>query len=202
MARRSPRQGRASSSSGTLPTAANATGQALTRRSNIHRLAFSSDGSTLVAIGVVPDKAARKAPEVALIAWNTVGFAERFRSSGDFRHTRALAFAPDGKTLALATPDRKWTPMDFTNTMVEPDRAWVQLLDAADGSEIRRIYVEKFDIGSVAFSPDGRTLAAGVGDRTIRLFDPANGAERLPRINREHAEPPPEVGRNRFEGLR
>ena len=155
------------------------------------RLAFSPDSSTLVAIGVVPDKAERKAPEVALVAWNTVGFAERFRSSGDYRHSRALAFAPDGKTIALAVPDRKWTPLDMSHPMVEPDRAWIPLLDATDGSEIRRIYVEKFDIGSVAFSPDGRTLAAGVGDRTIRLFDPATGVERLPRLNREHAEPRP-----------
>ena len=155
-----------------------------------HRLAFSPDGRPC-RHRRGPRQGREKSAGGWLVAWNTVGFAERFRSSGDFRHTRALAFAPDGKTLALATPDRKWTPMDFTNPMVEPDRAWIQLLDAADGSEVRRIYVEKFDIGSVAFSPDGRTLAAGLAtgrsDFSTRPLAPsgslgstANTRSRLP----------------------
>ena len=43
-------------------------------------------------------------------------------------------------------------------------------------------------------SPDGQTLAAGVGDRTIRRYDPSTGSERLPRLGRDQAEPLPKDG--------
>src|SRR5262249_36008151 len=52
-----------------------------------------------------------------------------------------------------------------------------------------------------AFSSDGRTLAAGVGDRTIRLYDPATGRERLPRLGRERAVPPSAEGKGELKGF-
>ena len=62
---------------------------------------------------------------------------------------------------------------------------------------MRRISFEGFGIASVAFAPDGKTLAAGVGDRTVRLYDPATGQERLPRLGRERAVTPPKKGEGR-----
>ncbi len=111
----------------------------------------------------------------------------------------ARVFAPDGRTIALAMPDRQAGA--YVMPLSQPDRAFVCVLDAANLSELRRITIDRFDVASVAFSPDGRLIAAGIGDRTIRLFDAATGAERLPRINSEHAEPSPEAGRDRFDGL-
>ncbi len=78
--------------------------------------------------------------------------------------------------------------------MSEPKAASIRLYDVAGGAEVRRIAVEGFGVGSVAFAPDGKTLAAGVGDRTIRLYDVDTGQERLPRLGREGAMPPRKPG--------
>jgi WD40 repeat protein len=153
------------------------------------RLAFSPDGKTLVALSL--KHAAEWKTDAALVGYETEGLTERFRRPGDFSKTRALVFAPDGKTLAMANPDRPDHP-GFS--MQEPDRSWIRLIDPQDGSEIRRITIDRFDVASLAFSPDGRTLAAGVSDRTVRLYDPATGEEQRPRLGEDHAMPTPKVG--------
>jgi WD40 repeat protein len=54
-------------------------------------------------------------------------------------------------------------------------------------------------VGSVAFTPDGKTLAAGLGDWTIRLFDPATGRESLPRLVRDARVLQPKMGPGAIE---
>jgi WD40 repeat protein len=76
------------------------------------------------------------------------------------RTVPAIAFAPDGKVLAVGGT-----------------QGAIRLLDAATGKELRQIQKEakegenRSDVVSVAFSPDGKVLAAGSQDRTIRLWD-------------------------------
>jgi len=69
----------------------------------------------------------------------------------------AVAFSPDGRTVATSSDDHT-----------------VRLWDAAAGSPrgILEGHIERVD--SVAFSPDGR-LASSDRDKTIRLWDPASG---------------------------
>ncbi len=155
-------------------------------------LAFSPDGTAVAAIGVKHSKNPRETPTTALVAWNAATLEERFRQSGpeDFLFTRALVFSPDGRTIAVASPYRKFNPFGFTG-LAEPERSSIRLFDAANGKPLRRIYIPHFDIGSLAYSPDGQTLAAGVGDRTIRRYDPSTASERLPRLGRDQAEPLP-----------
>jgi WD40 repeat protein len=99
-----------------------------------------------------------------------------------FRHnSTAIAYSPDGTILASGGRD---------NT--------IRLFDAASGKEIRRLighmprtYSPAFDgkspldvlvgavgdggVNSVAFSPDGKVLASGGWDDTIRLWDVQTG---------------------------
>lgn len=65
----------------------------------------------------------------------------------------ALAYSPDGKTLAAAVRSAKSKPV------VE-----VQLFDVATGKELRRFGgFGKLPVTALAFSPDGKQLAAGTG---------------------------------------
>jgi len=49
------------------------------------------------------------------------------------------------------------------------------LWDVASGREVRTLSGHTDDVNSVAFAPDGRTLASGSFDDTIKLWDVASG---------------------------
>ncbi len=68
----------------------------------------------------------------------------------------ALAFSPDGKTLATAAG------------FGESD---IRLWDVAAGQEIGRLEGHKSWVGSLVFWPDGKKLASSSADQTIRTWD-------------------------------
>jgi RNA polymerase sigma factor (sigma-70 family) len=86
-------------------------------------------------------------PEGALARLGTV----RFRHDG---WVSDVAISPDGETLAAAA-----------------DQA-ISLWDPATGKRRRRLSVPGTWFRCLAYSPDGRTLAAGGGDNQIYLWDP------------------------------
>ncbi len=71
----------------------------------------------------------------------------------------ALAFSPDGKTLASAAG------------FAESD---IRLWDVATGKEIGRLEGHKSWVGSLVFWPDGKKLASSSADQTIRTWDVAS----------------------------
>ncbi|MGD0813603.1 MAG: serine/threonine-protein kinase [Verrucomicrobiota bacterium] len=71
----------------------------------------------------------------------------------------ALAFSPDGKTLASAAG------------FAESD---IRLWDVATGIEIGRLKGHKSWVGSLAFWPDGKALASCSADQTMRIWDLAS----------------------------
>ncbi|QYX80495.1 nSTAND1 domain-containing NTPase [Streptomyces akebiae] len=112
----------------------------------------------------------------------------------------AVAFGPDGRTLATSTRDRTAQLWDLdtgkvlhtlkSSTGVVSSLAFdsagktlatgtedgtVHLWDVADGKQRTTLTSASSRVESMAFAPDGRTLAAGSYDGTVRLWDLATG---------------------------
>jgi WD40 repeat protein len=81
-----------------------------------------------------------------------------------FENNAHLAYSPDGKLLAVAS-----------SSQAVPGSAYVLLFDVQSGRFLRRFTGLTRWAYTVAFSPDGKTLAAGGWDGTIWLWEVATG---------------------------
>jgi WD40 repeat protein len=107
--------------------------------------AVSADGRLLAIAGFADRRDVR--------VWNLNVVDEPICIPGGERGASSLAFAPDGKTLALGTFEGRLCLVDITT-----------------GKD--RIEVEGHlgPVNGLGFAPDGKTLATS-GDRTVRLWD-------------------------------
>jgi WD40 repeat protein len=81
------------------------------------------------------------------------------RGPGANNFAIGLAFCPDGKTIALAGPDR-------VVTLVE---------DLESGGKLRRLVGHQAIVDGVAVAPDGSLVASVARDSTVRVWDTASG---------------------------
>lgn len=145
-------------------------------RYTVHSVAFSPDGKILASGG----------EDNTIILWDTTT-GERTRTltspAGPFvgptdtlvGHTDtvySVAFSPDGQALASGSADETiilWntTTGERTNTLAILTGPFAGPIDMPAG-HTDTVY-------SVAFSPDGKTLASGSADNTIILWDTATG---------------------------
>jgi RNA polymerase sigma factor (sigma-70 family) len=133
-------------------------------RGGLHTVAFAPDGQALAAAShVFPE------PQSDVRLWDVGPGKERWRGDGKdgaipYGGGNVLAFAPDGKELALIQTG------PFTG---------IKLLDVATGRERQRLPYDRDRPDTLAFSPDGRwLLTGGVGTaKEVRpgLFDAPRG---------------------------
>ncbi|HEV3256307.1 MAG TPA: WD40 repeat domain-containing protein [Gemmataceae bacterium] len=164
------------------------------------RPAFSPDGKTLAAAAYFSDPAAAGAIHVVL--WDAATGKERLHLEG--HHTSygsAVAFSPDGQTLASADYGRMvvlWdlgqgrarreirVPGGVGHLAFSPDGKtlagsdeMVHLWDAATGRDLAATAAHASPVAQVLFSPDGKNLVTDSDDATVRLLEAATGRQRL-----------------------
>ncbi|MFI6369648.1 helix-turn-helix domain-containing protein [Streptomyces sp. NPDC050546] len=130
------------------------TGRLLQSRAlrNIDTAVYSSDGTRLALVG----------HDGSVRIWHLSTDALRTVYSGQDEPVRTLAFAPDGRTLAVAH--------------IRAGHEQVKLLDAATGRTQRTIKPSAGNLVSLAFSPDGHSLAtASSAKGAVKTWDARTG---------------------------
>jgi WD40 repeat protein len=128
-----------------------------TRKARPHRIE-EKDGVRVIATH----------PPSKLVAWGTGQSRMRFMyldkpDKVDIpltKTTNAIAFSPDGLTLAAVVD---WNIMTYNITRKQP---------------VHSLQGHKGRVTGLCFSPDGRSVVTGSWDETVRVWDPESGRER------------------------
>jgi predicted NACHT family NTPase len=127
----------------------------------VNSVAFSPDGKTLVAGGSLSND-----PKVKL--WDIKTGKETLIYKSDFGAVRSVAISPDSSTLVWAG----YGPAV---------RGRIKFYRLPAGKEIQTLDGQHDNaVNAVCFSPDGKTLASGSADNTVKLWDISSLIEKTP----------------------
>jgi RNA polymerase sigma factor (sigma-70 family) len=128
-----------------------------------YRMAVSPDGRWLASSAINPST---RAP-AGLVVWDVASGRPIHRLEQRDVYCRALAFSPTCKELAIALEQINQVPVSST----------VTLIDVPTG-RIKRSFAVPQQLMTMAYSPEGRTLAIGAGEGSLRLWEVASGQPR------------------------
>jgi WD40 repeat protein/predicted Ser/Thr protein kinase len=158
----------------------------------VNSVAFSPDGKLLATgsgyrIGGVPF------PGVVQV-WDVATGRMKYTLKGHALTVNSVAFSPDGTLLASGGGDResKGRPLPGLSLLPgqlnegKPLLGELKVWDVAIGQEKYSLKGHRIQVNSVAFSPDGKLLASGGGDRfrgtplpgEVKVWDVATGQEK------------------------
>jgi WD40 repeat protein len=124
---------------------------------DVSSVAFSPDGKTI----------ATGSGDKTVKLWNLEG-KEIQTLKGHGADVSSVAFSPDGKTIATSGSVSLiiGDSILFTGSGDKTVKLW-----NLEGKEIQTLKGHGADVSSVAFSPDGKTIATGSGDTTVKLWN-------------------------------
>ena len=138
----------------------------------MHSMVLSPDGNIL----------ASGSEDTTIRLWDMHTGEHKKTLNGHKHRVYSVAFSPDGETLASGSDDnmiRLWNVDTGETEMVLVGHAG-EFEDVNNGPSS----VE--GVKSVAFSPDGKTLASGGGDNVIHLWDIGTGKRKMTLVGHTH----------------
>jgi WD40 repeat protein len=129
-------------------------------RASLSNVAFSGDGRYMAVLGFFVG-----ARSQTVQIWDLQAGARISELEGIGMDIPILAFAPGGGTVAGLMP----------GAVRQPGEVWfsenrLALWDTASGRRLQTVTLPRVPVNTLCFSPDGKTLAAGVGGEA-RLFE-------------------------------
>jgi WD40 repeat protein len=132
----------------------------------INSVAFSPDGK-LLASGSATNFGLKEKGRPVIKLWDLSTDKNVTSLEGHTSWVMCVAFSPSGKVLASGSADDTVHGGEGVAT--------IKLWDVSSGKNTATLTGHDARINSIAFSPDGKTLASASNDKTIKLWDIATG---------------------------